>query len=455
MRASLMYGYLICRTKLNKEHRKILLLHYLLVLLLTLLPGKSAYAGEEDVLQISSDSNEAKPPGNAELQGPSSVKSMILKDQEVSQPALAPRWAQKLTRPYLDFKQGLQDRYDLAIGGDYNFLLQNANNSTGEDSAAGGVIRFFGVWTATGAGTQDTGTLVFKVENRHRFFSDTAPASLAQEIGYAGLTAITFSDAGSMLTNLYWRQSFRSNRISFVAGVVDTTDYVAIYALVSPWTDYSNYVFSTDPTVAVPNQGLGAALRFNISENYYVTAGLADANGDPTDPMNGFETFFNDREYFEHIELGWARSWERRVTDNVHLTAWHVDERKEAGLPSGQGLAFSFSTSINERWLPFMRLGYSDGGGGVFYERLLSTGFGYHPESRSDDILGVGLNWARPSAETYGAQLDDQYTAEAYYRFQLTQLFSITPDIQYLVNPALNPDEKNILVAGLRGRLSF
>ena len=428
------------------------------------LPGTYVYARDGEALLISNDANEEMAPAQteiqaktqAELQGPSSVESMLLQDQAISEPALAPRWARELTRPYFDFKQDLQDRHDLAIGGDYNLLYQHADNSPGEDNAAGGVIRFFGAWTATGKGTPDTGSLVFKVENRHRFLSDIAPSSLAQEIGYSGLTAITFSDAGSILTNLYWRQSFKSNKFAFVAGVVDATDYVVTYALVNPWTDFSNYVFSTNPTIAVPDQGLGAAVRFNLSENYYFTAGVADANGDPTDPMNSFDTFFGDREYFKHIELGWAGSWEKRFTDNIHLAAWHVDERKDAGLPSGQGLTLSFSRSIvGERWVPFLRLGYSDGGGGVFYERLLSTGFGYHPASRSDDILGIGLSWARPSAETYGTSLSDQYTSELYYRYQLTKLVSITPDIQYLVNPALNPDEGNVLVVGLRGRLSF
>ena len=64
-------------------------------------------------------------------------------------------------------------------------------------------------------------------------------------------------------------------------------------------------------------------------------------------------------------------------------------------------------------------------------------------------------SWARPSVETYGSALNDEYTAELYYRYQMTQLFSVTPDIQYLTNPALNPDEENVLVVGLRGRLSF
>jgi porin len=42
-----------------------------------------------------------------------------------------------------------------------------------------------------------------------------------------------------------------------------------------------------------------------------------------------------------------------------------------------------------------------------------------------------------------------------FYRFQLTEQLAITPDIQYLVDPALDPDEDNLWVFGLRARLAL
>ena len=48
-----------------------------------------------------------------------------------------------------------------------------------------------------------------------------------------------------------------------------------------------------------------------------------------------------------------------------------------------------------------------------------------------------------------------QYTLEAYYRLQLAEHLEITPDIQLIKDPALNPDEDLVWVAGLRGRLAF
>jgi porin len=58
-------------------------------------------------------------------------------------------------------------------------------------------------------------------------------------------------------------------------------------------------------------------------------------------------------------------------------------------------------------------------------------------------------------AATFGTASDDQYTLEADYRFQLCERLAITPDLQLVKNPPLNPAEDLIWVAGLRARLAF
>ncbi len=52
----------------------------------------------------------------------------------------------------------------------------------------------------------------------------------------------------------------------------------------------------------------------------YLMGGFGDTNSDPTDPLEGFDTFFNDNEYFKHVEIGWATGEDRFFYDNVHLT---------------------------------------------------------------------------------------------------------------------------------------
>ena len=51
--------------------------------------------------------------------------------------------------------------------------------------------------------------------------------------------------------------------------------------------------------------------------------------------------------------------------------------------------------------------------------------------------------------------LDNQYTAEVFYRLQVAQNLAITLDIQLIIDPALNPDEDQIRLGSLRLRFSL
>ncbi len=103
--------------------------------------------------------------------------------------------------------------------------------------------------------------------------------------------------------------------------------------------------------------------------------------------------------------------------------------------------------------MPFIRGGYADDGG-TLLERSVSVGLGYNAVDGRDQ-LGVAANWGRPNEDSFGPDLDDQYTFEVFYRLQVTEQFALTPDIQYLVDPALNPTEDSLWIFGLRARLAL
>ncbi len=388
-----------------------------------------------------------------EFGGPGSVGGDLKEDDEVKKTVYRFEAIQRGLKPYFDWKGRINKEHGLAFSFDYTAMYQAASDSPGEDKAAGGIARFFGSWTVLGRDSGNTGSLVYKVENRHKLGTDIAPQELGFEIGYAGFPAPIYADNDWSLTNLYWQQKFKNGRVAFIAGQVDVTDYLNIYGLVNPWTAFSNLAFLTDGTIPAPNQGLGAALGIKASDNVYFVGGLADTNGDPTDPGEGFDTFFDDHEYFSHLEIGWVSTWDRRYFDNIHLTAWHADERDEARVANGKGLAFSFTRFIDDKWMPFVRIGYSDDGGAL-WERSLSTGFGYYMKKRSD-LLGLGLNRSRPTEDSFGPGLDDQYTVEFFYRLQVSRNTAITPDVQFIKDPALNPKEDQIWIIGVRARLAL
>lgn len=380
------------------------------------------------------------------LSGPSSVPGQMDEDQKAHE--RAEREARLKER-----KDRLRKRYGLTLGGDYNALYQALSDSDGENDAASGVIRLYGTWTPVREEGKPSGTLVFKVENRHRLGTTIPNQVLLPINGVAGISGATYSDAGTLLTNFYWTQAFFDNKFAFNLGVVDVTDYTDIFGLVNVWTDFNNQQFSTSLTSPLPNQSLGGVVRYMFTPNYYLLAGMADANGDPHHPEDYFDSF-GDHEYFKHVEFGWIQSWNQRYTDKVHVLYWQQDERTAVGIPSGEGATLSVSRTLNDRWQGFVRGGYADGGG-TLLARFASVGAGYSIQG-GNNYLGFGAGWGRaPGEDGKGAGSRDQYTFEAYYRWQPDPALQITPGIQLILDPALDPNRNSMFVAGLRMRLSF
>ena len=131
--------------------------------------------------------------------------------------------------------------------------------------------------------------------------------------------------------------------------------------------------------------------------------------------------------------------------DNAHVTAWHKDS-VGPGAAEGWGLNASYQRWVGDKWLPFVRGGYTKDSGSLL-EKSLSAGVGYQPVPMRG-VIGAGFNWGEPNG---GGR--DQYTSELFWRYQLTKEIALTPSLQYILNPALNPTEDSLWAAGLRVRV--
>jgi len=393
---------------------------------------------------------EAERPGS--FGGPDAVDNQIA-DDSGSVPSLIDA---NVMQPWVEWKDSFRERTGVSFGIDYNGLYLASNDSLGDSTAAGGIFRFFGSWDLIGRGSPDKGALVWKVEHRSAY-GDPAPQDFGLgPLGYVGFIGAPWSDQGNRLTNLYWRQRFSDGSATAIGGYFDVTDYVDTFVGGSPWTGFSNLAFSTgSASMFLPNDAtLGVAAAAMLSSNIYAIAGVTNAYADPTSPFSrSFSRLFDDGEHFATLELGWTRSQERIYLDNTHVTLWHVDDSAEAGADNGWGLAFSHVRYLDGKWMPFLRGGFAEDGGSLL-QKSVSVGFLYQG-TPGGDLFGVGLNWGQPNKTTFGPGLDDQYSAEAFYRFQITRHLAITPSLEYLDHPALDPQEGSSLVLGVRLRLAL
>lgn len=371
------------------------------------------------------------------LSGPSSVVADLEPGDGLTDPQFRSDFPRNIAPRWFEWKDRLAEGgFKFSI--DYLALGQSSDANLGTGEAASGIARFYGNLQAT-----ERGSLVFKIEHRHSY-TPVAPQFLGLDGGALAITGTAFNDTGLLLTNLFWTQRARDGSWTLQFGQIDVTDFVDIYGLVSPYSGFQNLAFNTNPTLNAPNPGLGIAGGVKLGSNFYAVGSLADANADPSDP--NFDVF-SDGNLFKSLEIGYTSGFDRIYFDNVHLTLWHADAADDGSRPEDYGAVFSAAWFADNKWMPFVRAGASKGTAAL-YDRSVSTGLGYY--GRNTDLAGLGLNWA----EARGID-GDQFTLEAFYRFSISPGLQITPSVQFIDNPLLNPSQSSITLIGLRTRLVF
>ena len=378
--------------------------------------------------------------------GPTSPQGEVEETDRALDPAFRFPQIDASFQPWQDWKRSANEDYGVQLAAHYSTLSQGLSDSlTGVDHASSGVFRGTLKWTLTGRESGDEGALNVMVDHRHGF-RDVTPADLATEAGYLGLTGLFYNNIGLALINLNWTQSLNNGRAGLVVGRYDPNDYQNVLGMVNPWTLFSNLATNLDTTVALPDSSWGIGGGAWLTDNWYVLGGINDANGSVTDDL---DFFAGGAEFYKYFHVGWSPSKSERYFRNVHLLAWHVDDREDAGVESTHGISLAANWTFNDRWMPYARLGFSKGSAPIYNESItlgLIRKFLYR-----SDVVGLALNHGSPSNDG----LRDQTTIEAFWRFQFSQGVAITPSAQLLLDPALNPEKNTIWVWGLRFRLSL
>jgi porin len=418
------------------------------VLLALLISSELAFAQSE---------GESEQTARRQLSGPTSVENQLKRDIVTRGQTLDEIQALK---PWFAWKEELTDKHGFTFATDYTVVAFKASDSLdgADDNSSGGVFRFFGTWDLFDRGGESPGKLVWRFTDANSY-TDIAPLDFSLNgIGNVSALAPVHDDNGSKLANLYWHQDWSNAEHQINAGFFDTADLMEFYALTDPFFAFQNLAFlNGGGTVPLPSAGsLGFTYASWLSEQVYFIAGIVDANGDPKDPADGFETFFDDKEFFTFAEIGWTKSSETLYLDDIHLTVWQVDERDEAGTEDGWGTVFSFARYLDDKYLPFFKAGYANDGSSLL-EKSVSIGLGYQPwlDQGIGSLYGIGFNWGEPNSATFGSGLDDQYAVEAFYRWQISREIALTPSIEFFKDPALNPDEDQIWMIGTRLRIAL
>lgn len=214
-------------------------------------------------------------------------------------------------------------------------------------------------------------------------------------------------------------------------------------------TDLIIFNHVTNATISLPGNGLGTFLVYRQQPRMLLRLGAHNANADVQ--KSGCDTY--DGKLFTIIEAGIDTDFLARTPTGVpqghfHVTLWHQNEQKDAGIDDGWGIASTLLQRFG-RFTPYIRYGYADvnSDGPTPAKHMVNLGlvidniFG-----RSNDRIGFGFSWADPA----DSDLDDQSAIDAYYRVQVTPEIQLGPTFKVVFDPIRNPPKKRLLSTGSR-----
>jgi porin len=353
------------------------------------------------------------------------------------------------------WKESIKEKYGISFGASWGVLWQNYTNSLiSQPNAVGSKVAINLGYDLFNRGKSNAFSIDMAIEDRRPFWTNLPPLQAGIGGGSIVPTAATWGQFNWGVTQLYIRQSLAENHFQYTIGKLFAPNYVDAYPFFDDNRQFLSQQFSTSPTMASALRGFGAvAAWFPTDGGLYLKGGMFTSLS--SDTGSTINDFFTKNEHFYSFEAGLsglARTGTaihaRGPTDanNIHVTSWSRNATNSS--PRSYGFVFNANYMLGTQVMWFLRGGWSKD---FLANGALSGGLGWRPPKSKTDLFGAGFGWTHPSS----GLLRSQYTAETFYRFHLAPNIAVTPDIQLVLHPTLNPTVNTMWVFSLRGRMSF
>ena len=417
----------------------------------------SAQVSAADENQDSSQSQSQSQDGlrdSLDMNSPGSVVERLEEDAEPKNYVFQFPGFSEALQPWYDAKDNLAEKHGFRYGISYTTFYQKASDTFGpEDDAASYDLDIAGTWTFLGHKTTSPTMLGFDFFKRDTINTDIPPQRLFTQYGglYSGAAPYGEED---LVVGEFWLQQKFDNKFGYRVGKIFPITAYDFFPFKNFRTDFVDFNHVTNAAIPLPGNGLGAFVQYRPEPHLMLRLGAHDANADVQ--KSGFDTY--DDELFTIFEFGLdTRLLPRQPggppLGHVHVSVWHQDEREDAGVDDGWGIALAALQRYG-KLSPFLRYGYADvqADGPTPVKHMANAGlvidgiFG-----NVQDRIGLGYTLSDPA----DSSLSNQDTIEAYYRLQLTPEIQIGPTFEAVFDPVRYPDEDSVYVWGVRTRVAL
>ncbi|MET0733259.1 MAG: carbohydrate porin [Casimicrobiaceae bacterium] len=307
-------------------------------------------------------------------------------------------------------------------------------------------------WTAFKSKEWGTGSIQVAYNATTRYPTAQNAADIQSNLGL--ITPINDNSTRFMnVAQLTYTQATPDNRWLFTAGQYPLSNFDGNAYLGNQQQNFNNHLFAQDATQTYLDAGLGAYVQFNATSTFHLAAGFQGANNVLGQTISGNNFNRDCCAWFAYAQ--WAPSFPGLGPAQYSFS--YFDTPSIPTQPASRGWSVNAVQNLSDTWAVFAR---ANGAKGFVtpIETAYALGVAMNdPMKRAstDQIaLAIGLSDAAgPPTNPPGAR--NEKVIEAYWTWTFFGGLLLTPSVQLIIDPALNPTKANVSVLSLRATFMF
>jgi porin len=340
------------------------------------------------------------------------------------------------------WKKELNEKYGINWALEDTVIYQAASGGVDPNDAMVNTLGLFATWKIfRDANGKDFGGIGFQAETRQNPFGEFT--DMTADLGTLWAPNDSTSDDYTRINQLWWGQRFAEGRLGLLLGKIDPGSRINTNRFAgSGNTQFFGQPFATNPARSFPANGLGLMLSAEPADWVYFHYTMSDSDADAEE--SPFQTINGRWLYAGEVGL-------RPVIAGLGQGVYRLMlYQRDAETADELGWSLSADQNLSDTFGVFLRYGGNDGNLNSI-EDLVSAGVSFlQPFGRKNDQAGIGVSYTHPS----NADLRDEYSAEVYYRVQVTEGFELSGSTQLIIDPS-DSDKDAVGVFGLRARVLY
>lgn len=218
-------------------------------------------------------------------------------------------------------------------------------------------------------------------------------------------------------------------------------------------TNFINMALSQNASSTYPSASLGGFVTVTPNSNWQFAAGFQDANNTTGSKIDTHT--FHEKKFTSFVSASFTPTIKDLGAGQYSILLYNQPGVEEQP-GTTNGWSINVAQSFGEKWALFGRVNGNTGVEPIKQSYVLGTVYNNPLNRNALDQIGFAAAINKLNKNVNGSGTRSVETVlEAYWAWGLSNFVTITPDVQFYINPGLDSDKNTATVASIRATFMF